>query len=115
MPAQSSACPCALAMSWRNGESWKTPHRECAWRLPANCCKCLACHLVSCWIIHTIALTPCRRLQGVSTMAPIKVTFKTVQGNKFELDLESTDKVWSTFPADVSAVRCQRAGGCSRS
>lgn len=26
-------------------------------------------------------------------MAPIKVTFKTVQGNKFELDLDSTDKV----------------------
>ena len=26
-------------------------------------------------------------------MAPIKVTFKTVQGNKFELDLDSADKV----------------------
>ena len=26
-------------------------------------------------------------------MAPIKVTFKTVQGNKFELDLDSTEKV----------------------
>ena len=26
-------------------------------------------------------------------MAPIKVTFKTVQGNKFELDLESSEKV----------------------
>lgn len=26
-------------------------------------------------------------------MAPIKVTFKTVQGNKFELDLDSGDKV----------------------
>ena len=26
-------------------------------------------------------------------MAPIKVTFKTVQGNKFELDLDSAEKV----------------------
>jgi hypothetical protein len=26
-------------------------------------------------------------------MAPVKVTFKTVQGNKFELELDSSDKV----------------------
>ena len=29
-------------------------------------------------------------------MAPIKVTFKTVQGNKFELDLDSAEKVVSS-------------------
>ena len=26
-------------------------------------------------------------------MAPVKVTFKTVQGNKFELELDSAEKV----------------------
>ncbi len=35
-------------------------------------------------------------------MAPIKVTFKTVQGNKFELDLDSADKVGYAF--DPSAA-----------
>ena len=54
----------------------------------------LACLLISDFTtVKQTTSTPCRRLQGVSKMAPVKVTFKTVQGNKFELDLESSDKV----------------------
>ena len=44
-------------------------------------------------------------------MAPVKVTFKTVQGNKFELDLDSTVKVSSHCAADLLPVadsRCAR-------
>ncbi len=33
-------------------------------------------------------------------MAPVKVTFKTVQGNKFELELDSAEKVWRFIVPD---------------
>ena len=37
-------------------------------------------------------------------MAPIKVTFKTVQGNKFELDLDSADKVCNASEASAALL-----------
>ena len=46
-------------------------------------------------------------------MAPIKVTFKTVQGNKFELDLDSADKVRDVMSRALlgctfATLTCQR-------
>lgn len=37
-------------------------------------------------------------------MAPVKVTFKTVQGKKFELELDSADKV--RFDSGLGVFAC---------
>ena len=43
-------------------------------------------------------------------MAPIKVTFKTVQGNKFELDLDSADKVCNAVRPRVALIHTWNTG-----